>query len=129
MPMPLWWGQVNKKIFNPRALKSGDWPVIRHVGRSSGAQYRTPIGAERTESGYVFIVVYGPETDWVQNVLAAGEAVLEVDGDEVHLDNPRLVSLNEAFGKLSDGAKRPPRLLRIDLCLEMDLAQVSEPSR
>jgi hypothetical protein len=41
MPMPLWWGQVNKRLFNPRALENGKWKVINHLGRSSGHQQAT----------------------------------------------------------------------------------------
>ena len=121
MPMPTWWRQINKKVFNPSALERGDWPVLRHVGRSSGKEYRTPLGALRTENGYAFLIVYGTGTDWLKNVLAAGEAVLEIDGQEVELISPRVVSVDEVFAKLTEDAKRPPKLLRISSCLDMDV--------
>lgn len=120
MPMPRWWAQINKRLFNPGAVERGNWPVLRHVGRSSGHIYRTPLGAHSFDGGYVFVIVYGPETDWVQNVMKSGRAVLEIDGDEVELDSPRLVPLEEAFAPLPPETKRPPRLLRISLCLVMD---------
>lgn len=127
MPMPLWWGHINKRLFNPGALEKGDWPVLRHVGRSSGRTHRTPLGVHRRDGGYVFVLVYGPNADWAQNVLAAGEATLEIDGDEVGLTHPRVVPLDEAFAKVPVEAKRPPRLLRISECLVME-AVGSEPS-
>lgn len=120
MPMPLWWGQINKKLFNPGALEKGDWPVLRHVGRSSGRTHRTPLGVHRWDGGYMIVLVYGPKADWAQNVMAAGSATLEIDGDEVELANPRVVRLDEAFAKLTEEAKRPPRLLQISECLVMD---------
>ncbi len=120
MPMPLWWGHINKKLFNPGALEKGSWPVLRHVGRSSGRTHRTPLGVHRRDGGYVFVLVYGPGADWAQNVMAAGQATLEIDGDEVELANPRVVPLDEAFGKLTEEAKRPPGLLRVSECLVMD---------
>lgn len=43
--MPLWWGKVNKRMFHPRAVRSGKWQVIHHVGRRSGRPYRTPLEA------------------------------------------------------------------------------------
>src|SRR3546814_20160772 len=59
MPMPRWWGHVNKRVFNPRAISSGKWPVLTHVGRTSGTTYRTPLDAYPVKGGYVFILVYG----------------------------------------------------------------------
>ncbi|MFB4278537.1 MULTISPECIES: nitroreductase family deazaflavin-dependent oxidoreductase [unclassified Nonomuraea] len=121
MPMPRWWGHVNKRVFNPRALAGGKWPVLIHVGRNSGATYRTPLDAFPVEGGYLFVLVYGSRSDWVQNILAASSARLRVDGKEVELAAPRLVGEDEAFQALSDDVKRPPKLLRISEFLRMDL--------
>jgi deazaflavin-dependent oxidoreductase (nitroreductase family) len=121
MPMPRWWGHINKRVFNPRAIASGTWPVLTHVGRTSGATYRTPLDAHPVEGGYLFVLVYGSGSDWVQNVLAADRAQLRVDGREVELAAPRLVGEDEAFQALPDEVARPPRLLRIREFLRMDL--------
>jgi len=121
MPMPKWWGHINKRVFNPRAVAGGKWPVLTHTGRSSGATYRTPLDAFPVEGGYLFILVYGSGSDWVQNVLATRSARLRVDGNEVELAAPRLVAETEAFQALSADVKRPPKLLRISEFLRMDL--------
>lgn len=121
MPMPRWWGHVNKRLFNPRAIAGGRWPVLTHVGRASGATYRTPLDAHPVDGGYLFVLVYGSASDWVQNVLTAGRARLAVEGGEVDLTAPRLVTEDEAFQALSDEVARPPRLLRITEFLRMDL--------
>jgi deazaflavin-dependent oxidoreductase (nitroreductase family) len=121
MPMPRWWGQINKRVFNPRAIASGSWPVLTHVGRSSGTTYRTPLDAHPVDGGYVFVLVYGSGSDWVQNVLAAGRARLRVEGQEVELTTPRLVGEDEAFRALPAEVARPPKLLRITEFLRMDL--------
>jgi deazaflavin-dependent oxidoreductase (nitroreductase family) len=121
MPMPKWWGQVNKRVFNPRAIASGGWPVLVHVGRVSGATYRTPLEAHPVDGGYLFVLVYGSRSDWVQNVLAAVGARLRVEGREVALAAPRLVGEDEAFRALPDEVARPPRLLRVTEFLRMDL--------
>lgn len=121
MPMPRWWGHVNKRMFNPRAIAGGRWPVLTHVGRSSGATYRTPLDAHPVDGGYLFVLVYGSGSDWVRNVLAADGARLRVGGTELALGAPRLVGESEAFQALSDAVARPPRLLRITEFLRMDL--------
>ncbi|MEV0419051.1 nitroreductase family deazaflavin-dependent oxidoreductase [Streptosporangium canum] len=121
MPMPKWWGHVNKRVFNPRAIASGTWPVLTHVGRVSGTTYRTPLDAHPVDGGYLFVLVYGSRSDWVRNILASGGARLRVDGREVELAAPRLVGKDEAFQALSDEVPRPPRLLRITEFLRMDL--------
>lgn len=121
MPMPRWWGHVNKRVFNPRAIAGGKWPVLTHVGRTSGATYRTPLDAHPVDDGYLFILVYGSGSDWVQNTLKAGAAQLRIGGRDVKLTAPRLVSEVEAFQALSDEVARPPRLLRITEFLRMDL--------
>lgn len=120
--MPRWWGHVNKRLFNPRAVRSGRWPVLEHVGRRTGAVHRTPMDAHPVDGGYLFVPVYGPHCDWVRNVLVAGRARLQVDGREVDLVSPRLVDAGEAFAALADDVPRPPDWLRITAFLRMDLA-------
>ena len=121
MPMPRWWGHINKRLFNPRAVAGGRWPVLTHVGRASGATYRTPLDAHPVDGGYLFVLVYGSRSDWVQNVMAAGRARLRVGGSDVDLTAPRLVGTDEAFQAVSDEVARPPALLRITEFLRMDL--------
>lgn len=122
MPMPLWWGQVNKKLFNPRALKSGKWKILTHTGRTSGQVYRTPLDAMEVDGTYLFILVYGSSADWVRNVLASGEATLEVGGEVIELIAPRLVGPDVAR-PLLEGAL-PPDWLKIDEFLQMDISAV-----
>jgi deazaflavin-dependent oxidoreductase (nitroreductase family) len=121
MPLPRWWGQINKRVFNPRAIVDGRWPVLTHVGRRSGATYRTPLDAHPVDGGYLFVLVYGSGSDWVQNVLAAGRARLRIENQELDLIAPRLVGRDEAFRALPTGVARPPRFLRIDEFLRMEL--------
>jgi deazaflavin-dependent oxidoreductase (nitroreductase family) len=122
MPMPRWWGRINKRVFNPRELERGVRPVLTHVGRTSGETYRTPLDAHPVDGGYLFILVYGSKSDWVRNVLAACDARLTIDGEEIDLATPRLVDEGEARRALPDTVKRPPRLLRITEYLRMDFA-------
>ncbi|WP_326638898.1 nitroreductase family deazaflavin-dependent oxidoreductase [Nonomuraea fuscirosea] len=122
MPMPLWWGQINKRVFNPLTLAQGKSPVLTHVGRASGRAFHTPLDAFPVAGGYLFILVYGSRSDWVRNILAAGSARLLVDGKEVELTAPRVVGRDEAFEALPTKSRRPVRVLRITEFLRMDLA-------
>lgn len=124
MPMPLWWGHINKRVFNPRALQSGKWAVITHVGRSSGKTYRTPLDAHHVDGTYVFILVYGSRSDWVQNILASGSATLEVGGEMVELASPRLIAKDVAWALLDGITKPPPEFLDVNEFLQMDVANV-----
>ena len=121
MPVPMWVAKVNKRVFNPMELRRGVRPVLTHVGRSSGTTYRTPLDAHPIDGGYIFIMVYGSHSDWVQNVLAAGTATLEIDGDEFDLVSPRVVSKEDAWHLVSPTTKAPPGYLRVAEYLQMDL--------
>jgi deazaflavin-dependent oxidoreductase (nitroreductase family) len=103
MPYPRWLASVNRALFNPRQVRMGKYPVVAHLGRYSGAQYRTPLDAHPTRGGYVLVVRYGPESDWVRNILASGSATLRVDGEEHRLTSPRLVSQHEAVDRFAPG--------------------------
>ena len=45
MPVPQLVASINKRVLNKAVLKRGTWPVLTHVGRSSGKTYRTPLEA------------------------------------------------------------------------------------
>ena len=122
MPMPLWWGHVNKRIFNRMELKKGVRPVITHVGRSSGKTYHTPLDAHPVEGGYIFILVYGSKSDWVQNILESGTAQLKTGSREHKLDNPEVITADAAWELLPDTVKKPPGFLKIGEYLQMDVA-------
>jgi deazaflavin-dependent oxidoreductase (nitroreductase family) len=97
MPYPRWLAEFNKRAINPRQVRKGKYPLVAHVGRTSGKSYQTPLDAYPTKTGYVLVARYGPESDWVRNILAAGTATLRIEGEEYALDSPRLVSQEPAL--------------------------------
>jgi deazaflavin-dependent oxidoreductase (nitroreductase family) len=103
MPYPRWLAKINRTLFNPRQVRRGTSPVVTHVGRSSGDVYRTPLDAHPTRDGFVLVVRYGPESDWVRNILVSGSATLRVDGEEHLLMSPRLVSQDEVVDRFASG--------------------------
>ena len=82
-------GRWNKVGLNRVTRRLAPWlpgfGVVVHRGR----RYRTPVNVFPTEGGYHrFALTYGPDTDWVRNVLAAGGCQLETRGAVVRLVAP-----------------------------------------
>jgi deazaflavin-dependent oxidoreductase (nitroreductase family) len=121
VPLPRWLARINKRSFNRIELKRGIRPVLIHVGRSSGLTYRTPLDAHPVADGYLFIPMYGPRTDWVKNVLAAGTATLRIDGGEIGLASPRLVKKDVVWQLLPAATKTPPGISGESELLRMDI--------
>jgi deazaflavin-dependent oxidoreductase (nitroreductase family) len=64
--------------------------LIGYRGRKSGKWYRTPMNVFRDGDSYLFALTYGSDVQWVQNVLAAGEADLQIRTRTIHLIDPEL---------------------------------------
>ncbi|WES63446.1 nitroreductase family deazaflavin-dependent oxidoreductase [Microbacter sp. GSS18] len=93
--------KFQRDVVNPEVLKTaGDagqpFSVIEHVGRTSGTEYETPVGARRDGDGWVVSLVYGREASWVQNLLAAGSGFLRVDGRRHRVDGFEIVPIDTA---------------------------------
>jgi len=82
------------KYFNPMIKPFSRFlpgmSTITHRGRKSGKPYETIVTAF-TKGNQVAIALGHGKTDWVKNVLAAGEADLRFTRRAVHLTNPRIV--------------------------------------
>lgn len=112
MLFPPWFERLQIKYINP-AVK----PIVRflpgaatikHRGRTSGTPYETVITPYRKGTVLAIALAHG-KTNWVKNVLAAGEADVQLRrGRVVHLTNPRILPAG------SDGAGLP-RLARLQL--------------
>ena len=82
-------------VFNPISRRFVRWlpgfGILVYRGRESGNEYRTPLNAFRHGNGWVFALTYGSDVQWVKNVVAAGEATLEVRRRRIRLVDPTLV--------------------------------------
>ena len=74
--LPYWLTRVNlafgNRIMKPFASYAPWFGVIEHVGRRSGTVRQTPLNAFRHGDRWVMALTYGPDVQWVKNVLAAG---------------------------------------------------------
>ncbi len=85
------WNKVGlNRITRRIAPRMPGFGVVVHRGRRSGRLYETPVNVFRAADGYVLALTYGPDTDWVKNVLAAGGCELKVQGRTARLTSPRL---------------------------------------
>jgi deazaflavin-dependent oxidoreductase (nitroreductase family) len=112
------------RAMKPLALKSAGTPgayasVIRHVGRTTGRAYETPVGAVATDDGFVIALPYGPNTDWLKNVLASGSATIVDEGDTYAVDRPEVVPMAAAGRFFSSQDQRAHRVFGVDQCLRV----------
>ncbi len=123
MPLPRLLAKINKRVFNPRQARNDKWVVVIHEGRKSGRVYETPVARLRDGNSYLFVLMYGTESDWVRNVLAAGKAELR-DGSKTHtVTNPRLVPEEEFWSRVPSGVKPPPGFMNVHDFLELEIAE------
>jgi deazaflavin-dependent oxidoreductase (nitroreductase family) len=95
MPLPRRLAKFNRvvtnRILGPVLRYVPGFAVVSHVGRRSGRRYRTPVSLFRRGDGYVIALIYGADSQWVRNVLAAGGADIETRGRRLHLVGPETV--------------------------------------
>jgi deazaflavin-dependent oxidoreductase (nitroreductase family) len=94
MMYPVWFENFQVKYLNPMikpfARYLPGFATIKHRGRTSGKPYETIVAAFR--KGNVLAIALGHgKTDWVKNVLAAGEADVHFVRRDVHIVNPRIL--------------------------------------
>ena len=93
MPIPRAVARLNKVGLNRLTVRVMPYlpgfGVVEHRGRRSGRTFRTPVNVFPQGDTYVIALTYGPDVDWVKNVLAAGECHLTTRGRRHHLASPR----------------------------------------
>ena len=116
--------RINRAVTNPRVLRSAGSPgasasVIRHVGRVSGRTYQTPVGPFVVGEDFIIALPYGPDADWVRNVMADGSATLVHEGRTVPLHQPEVVPIAEVMRDLPASEQRTLRVFRVEHCLRL----------
>lgn len=117
MPIPRVVARLNRVGLNRATRHVATWlpgfGVVVHRGRRSGRVYRTPVNVFQVRDGYVIALTYGHQSDWVKNVLAAGEAELVIRRRPVHVHRPHIY--HDSTGRAIGPIARPIlRLLRVN---------------
>jgi deazaflavin-dependent oxidoreductase (nitroreductase family) len=79
--------------------------VIKHRGRTSGTPYETIVTSYIQGNTFTVLLAHG-KTNWVKNVLAAGEADVHLFRRDVRITNPRVLPAGTDDASL-------PRIARI----------------
>lgn len=119
---PLVW--LQRAVINPRQLRSAGKPgayasIIRHVGRTSGRAYETPVGVVPTDDGFLIGLVYGSGTNWLRNVLARGSATIVHEGQTYAVDRPEIVPMRTVGAQFGASDQRGFRFLGVDRALRL----------
>jgi deazaflavin-dependent oxidoreductase (nitroreductase family) len=100
MQLPQWLARFNRHVTNPIQRLWAGWAptfgILEHVGRKSGRAYRTPLTVFSTDTGVAILLTYGPNRDWLKNVMAAGGAKLKRHGRTFAVTEPQLVTKEQA---------------------------------
>lgn len=118
--------RMNRAYINPRQRDAGSRgssaSLVRHVGRTSGATYQTPVVAEAVDDGFVIALPYGSQSDWLKNVLAAGEATVVHEGEEHRVTAPEVRSIADADRHFSASDRWAHRIFGVTECLHLERA-------
>ena len=94
MPFPEAVARFNRRVTNPIIGRFagivGPLAIVEHRGRRSGTRYRTPVMAFPEGGEVIVALTYGPEVDWVKNVIAAGGCTIAYRRRRIRLADPRL---------------------------------------
>ena len=111
-------GRASRRFVLPSAGTPGSAvSVVRHVGRTTGRPYETPVQAVSTVDGFVVALPYGLSTDWLKNVLASASATVIHDGHAHRVERPEVISMSVAEPHFSPKDQRMHRVFGVDQCL------------
>jgi deazaflavin-dependent oxidoreductase (nitroreductase family) len=95
VPLPRRLARLNLRVTNPvlrhAAVRLPGFAIIHHTGRRSGRAFTTPANLYRDGDRYVIALMYGRDSQWVRNVLAAGAFDVVTRNRPLHLVEPELV--------------------------------------
>lgn len=100
----------------------GPFALIRHVGRTTGRSYETPVILAALPQGFVAELTYGDKVDWYRNIVAAGGCVVVYRGRQYRVNRIEPCSAQQGrdaypapFRQVLTAARRKEfRLLRTD---------------
>jgi deazaflavin-dependent oxidoreductase (nitroreductase family) len=110
MQLPQWLARFNRHVTNPIQRLWAGWAptmgILEHIGRKSGTPYRTPLTVFSTDDGVAVLLTYGPNRDWLKNIVSAGGGQMRRYGKTFELTDPSVMPKAEA-APLVTGLWRP----------------------
>jgi deazaflavin-dependent oxidoreductase (nitroreductase family) len=105
---------VTNRILGPIARYVPGFALVSHVGRRSGRTYRTPVSLfRRGDDGYAIALMYGADSQWVRNVMAAGGVDIQTRGRHLHLVAPE-ITRDPTLSLVPRPVRVPIRLVNVD---------------
>ncbi len=116
--------RMNRSLTNPRVMRTAgsadtQTSVIRHVGRTSGRTYETPVDVIATPDGVLIALPYGTRADWLRNVLAAGSATIVSQGERFDVDQPIIAATAEVADHIPARTLQTLRIFGVNECLHL----------
>lgn len=116
--------RFNKNVTNRQVMKSAGTSdssasIVRHVGRTSGRPYETPVAVFEVDDDFYITLPYGTGADWVRNVLSKGEAELVHKGHTVPVAEPEVISSADVVSQLPKSESRTQRFYGVDRMLRL----------
>jgi deazaflavin-dependent oxidoreductase (nitroreductase family) len=117
-------GTFNKAVTNKLLVHlagHGPFVELEHVGRRSGRVYRVPLNAFRTGDTVTFALTYGPNTDWLRNVRAAGGCRVRMGREVLVLGAPVQLPTETGMTRMPAPARFVLRLAEVDHFVELSV--------
>jgi deazaflavin-dependent oxidoreductase (nitroreductase family) len=116
---------VTNRITRPVAGLLPGFALIVHRGRKTGAEYRTPVNAWLDDNSVIVALTYGPDTDWLKNLEAAGGGEVIAGRHSYRVGSPRLIGA-EGMTRMPGVARPILRAIDVD---EFALLPILSPGR
>jgi deazaflavin-dependent oxidoreductase (nitroreductase family) len=120
------------KLTNPVWVRfsgrSGHLATVHHFGRRSGTPYATPVIAHQSHQDVIIPLPYGTDVDWLRNLLAAGQAVVDLEGRSLTVDQPAVVDIDDVTGLLPAPMVRTVRLNGARDAVRMRVSGIATPA-
>jgi deazaflavin-dependent oxidoreductase (nitroreductase family) len=93
--------------------------VLKHRGRRSGRTFSTPVVVRPTADGFIVPMPWGEQTDWYRNVRAAGGCTIRWKGRDYPMQQPEVISADEAAAVFKGPLRGIMRRFGINSCLRL----------
>lgn len=100
---------------------------MAYCSRRSGREYQAPVNVFAADEGCVLAVTYGPDSDWVKNVLAAGDCEPRTRRRVVQVTAPRLYH-GETRRGIRPVERQVPRAVHVADFLSLKTAPAASPA-